>query len=94
MKKYTRDASVDLEGDEVAVFLGKAQATPAMLADRHHPNGAYTTFVDKVEHAASEIHNETGRTVLIMDADSGDTLARYNERGLVFDEQNAEESES
>lgn len=86
MKVYKCDAIIELDAAEVPVFLGHAEATPAMLRDRNHPAGAYANFRDKVEHTASEIHHETDRTVLISDADSGDTLARYNEAGLVFDE--------
>lgn len=86
MKTYKQEATIELEGKEVAVFLDKAKASPAMLADKNHPAGAYATFRDKVEHAAAEMHHDTGRTVLISDADNGITLARYNENGLVFDE--------
>ena len=77
-----RDAIIELDPQEVDVFTGKTRATADMLRDKHHPAGSYPSFRDKVEHVASELHYETDRTVLICDADSGETLATYDERGL------------
>lgn len=80
-----RDALIELDAAEVSAFRGQTKATPKMLADKQHPAGAYSSFRDKVEHIASEIHHDTDRTVLICDVDTCDTLARYNERGLIDD---------
>lgn len=81
-----QNASIELTTAEGNVLLGKAKATAAMLADRHHPSGAYKTLQDKVDHYASELAYETGRTVEIYMYGDDERIAVYKEdSGLVIE---------
>ncbi len=85
MKIYRSDAILELTAAEVAALKDESKATPEMLADSDHPNGAYRTFREKVEHRAAELHYETERTVLVCDDDEGETIARHRGDGLEFE---------
>jgi hypothetical protein len=86
------DASIELSLQEVDYLTGKvptpARLLSAQVKDRRGSfTHTYPSFRDRVERVAEEIHEETDRTVLITDPDCK-TIARYNQRGFMFDEDN------
>jgi hypothetical protein len=85
-----QDGSIELTPKEVEYLTGKATPPASLLSvkvrDRRGTfTHEYKSFKDRVEHVAEEIHGETERTVMIAD-ENCKTIARYNERGFVFDE--------
>lgn len=80
-----QNASIELTNAEGKVLLGQLNATPGMLADRNHPSGAYRTFKDKVEHRASELAYETGRTVEVFMDGRDERIAVCKEDELVVE---------
>jgi hypothetical protein len=91
MEIYRQDAIIELSSAEVSYLLGKTSPPPdLLLVEAEDRKGKFTVpfpdFKALVEYYAKELNYESERTVLVCDAESGDTLARYNEQGLVFDE--------
>jgi hypothetical protein len=75
-------ATIKLSTVEVNVFLDREPATQAMLmSEGPYP---YKRFSQKVEYAAEGIYIATERAVVITNADTGGTIATYDECGLSF----------
>lgn len=80
MKIYLEYANIELTEQE-ANWLRLPGSVPAAEL-RINAEHSYRDFQDKLEHAAKEVHQETGLTVLIGWGDS--EIAHYNENGLSF----------
>lgn len=94
MQIYRSDAIIELSAEEISYLLGESTPPPELLAVKVRDRKGeftvnYKTFRELVEQRAQELSYETDRTVLICDDGDGDTVARYNERGLVFEDAEA-----
>ena len=65
---------------EVDAFFGRVPASESML---EYQGVSYKTFLTKVEDNAEQMFIKTERTVVIYNVESGETIATYNECGLV-----------
>ena len=73
--------TIELLDVEVEVFLG-APAEPYML--RSHGPRPYKSLSDRIEDQAEEMFFKTERPIRVTHADTGETVATYNECGLVM----------
>ena len=77
----TTNTIIQLVVPEVDAFFGRAPASESML---EYQGVSYKTFLNKVEDNAEQMFIRTERTVVIYNVESGETIATYNECGLVI----------
>jgi len=74
--------TIELLDVEVEVFLGRVPAEPYML--RSLGPRPYKSFSDRIEDQAEEMFFKAELPIRVTHADTGETVATYNECGLVM----------